>query len=513
MKLPIVSRHQPEISQSEIDRSRKLAQDLLTENHQFELPDEFRELTVTGGITDEPVLHLDDFSEIPVIGKNDDSRALQQRARIRACDGDWVVQSRMIERGFSDYFEYDLGLGRVKWFYPAVKENNPRQIALACIRDRRLRHDLEHALRHEGLRYIHPHVSNRNVWQLAAHLHQSTRMPISVIGPSPALAAWANDKIEFTQAVERLFGQEFVPHTEVAYNFATLSKIVARLAATHQKIGIKYPYGTGGHGNFLFDSRSVRGRSLRQVRGFLKQQLYGVRWPKKGRVLVDVWQTNVINSPSVQTWIPPLNCGEPIIEGVFVQTIADEQGHFVGSAQSNLPNEIEQQIVNQGFLLATLFQHLGYVGRCSFDLILIGQDLSNCRLEFIECNARWGGTSGPMTLANRIGLGTHQRYCVRRIDVADLWQMEFAELQRELKDTLYLPTTGQGHLVLFNPARIKEQSAIDVIVIAPSHDEVQEWVAREIPDRLAAIAAAHRDPNALTGFLLSHAEFDDAGLI
>ena len=103
MKLPIIRRHQAEITASERDRVQRLATQVLSEYPQLRLKDDhYREFVIDEEITDAPTLHLDDFSETPVIGAADDSRTLQQRARIRACDGDWVVQSRMVERGFSD---------------------------------------------------------------------------------------------------------------------------------------------------------------------------------------------------------------------------------------------------------------------------------------------------------------------------------------------------------------------------------------------------------------------------
>ena len=59
-------------------------------------------------------------------------------------------------------------------------------------------------------------------------------------------------------------------------------------------------------------------------------------------------------------------------------------------------------MVTRSWLLAVLFQRLGYVGRCSFDLLVVGESLATARAEFLECNGRWGGTSGPMMLMNRL---------------------------------------------------------------------------------------------------------------
>lgn len=509
MKIPILKCHRARVSQAAMNSVRQLAAEIVSKHPQLNREmDQFNEHVIDEEVLDAPTLHLDDFSEIPVIGKSENSRVLQQRARLRACDGDWVAQSRKIERGFSDYCEYHLGLGRVKWVYPAVADSNTRQIALECWQDRRLRHDLEQAVRHDGLRYIHPHVSTRNVWELAALLQGSTRMPISVVGPTPALANWANDKIEFTNAAQRLLGEEFVPRTDVAYNFAALAKTVKRLAIDHQKLGIKFPYGTGGAGNFLIDAKNVRGKSLIQIRNYLKEVLQNVRWPKNGRVLVDVWEVDVVASPSVQTWIPPKTCGEPVIEGLFIQSLSSDKGQFKGSCLAELPVNIEQQIVDQGYLLASLLQELGYVGRCSFDLILVGENTQDCRVEYIECNARWGGTSSPMTLINRLELNEGQTYQIQQVDIADVWQMEFAELERELSSQLYNPLTGHGDLVLFNPARIENDSAIEVIAIGNSQQDVLKLLNAFSKD-VRSIVINHLEPHSVTGFLLDHGGFDE----
>lgn len=512
MKLPIVARCKPTVEASEIERAIQLAEQIKQEIPELDpARSGFTEQMLNEPIGDAKSLHIDDFSEIPVIGVEDNSHVLQQRARLRATDGDYVVQTRKIESGYSDYCEYRLGLGRVNWLYPAVLDTDTRDIALDCWRDRRLRHDLEQAIRHEGLRYIHPHISTLQVWELAAMLQGSTRMPVQVIGPPPALAKWANDKIEFASVATRLLGKETVPQTTAAYNFATLAKVVNRLAATHSRLGIKFPDGTGGTGNFLVKSENIRGRTLKQVRNYLRQLLKAHQWPKGGRLLVDVWETEVINSPSVQTWIPPVGHGAPIIEGVFIQDVVGEKGHFAGSCPSDLPKDIEQEMVNGSFLLAKLFQSLGYVGRCSFDLILVGDSLDSCRIEFIECNARWGGTSGPMTLMNRLeATKQDQTYGIRKVAVDGLWQLEFAELTRELDDELYAPATGQGNLVIFNPARINSGSAVEVVALENSKDAVSKWLTDSLPQSLKRVVrkktAGTHSP---VGFLMGHADFDE----
>lgn len=511
MKLPIISRFQPTVREEEKRRAKALAEQIRREQPQLDWEkDSFRNLVVTEPITDAPTLHLDDFSEIPVIGTMDNSRILQQRARLRAVEGDWVALAFPIERGYSEYCQQRLGLGKVQWLSLSDHRNNPRQLALECWQDRKVRHELIQAIRSKGLRYIHPHISTLHVWELAALLNNSARVPIHVIGPTPAMARWANDKIEFSRTAAQLLGTKLVPHTESAFNFATLAKKVMRLAASNERLCIKFPYGTGGQGNFVIPSAQLRGKSLFDVHIYLKTLLKNYRWPQTGRVLIDVWETNVLCSPSVQTWIPPLRIGEPIVEELFEQVITGESGNFIGSRPANLPASLEEKIIHDGYLLAYLFQQLGYVGRCSFDLILVGDDVENCHPEYIECNARWGGSSTPMTLANRLGVvENNQTYAVRTIDVKMLDQFEFASLWRFMDKTLYDHNNGQGNFILLNPARIKEQAGIDVMAIGGSAKEVSELLDTTLPALLNDFI--NRKPpstSSLSEFLLGHADFD-----
>ena len=160
----------------------------------------------------------------------------------------------------------------------------------------------------------------------------------------------------------------------------------------------------------------------------------------------------------MQLWIPPRAEGPAIVEGAFVQTIYGDGGSFGGSRPASLPSDLEQQLTDHCWLLADVFQRLGYVGRCSFDLILVGTDLDDCHPEFIECNARWGGTSLPMTLLHRIfGDWTVRRPFSIEVfrDVPGLEHATFEEVQEEFSNELFDVRSGQGMTILFNPGQLR----------------------------------------------------------
>lgn len=462
MRLPIIQHHWPSPARSDLRRAVQLAVTLRNEKRSLKRLPQFDDV-VCKQLDDAPTLHIDDYSEIPLTNRERHAIYMQQRACLRAAPGDWVATTHPIESDFVEYFEQQLGIQPLNWI--ATRSTNPTTLAISCIRDRETRRKLSHAVRRDGLRYIHPHLASFDVWELASWLHQFTRMPIEVIGPSVEVCRYANDKVEFAELVTRLLGAQFVPRTVGAYCVATLSEGVRELAKTHPYLGVKIPNGVGGHGNFFVDSKDIVERSLFEVHEYLTNRFAAAGISTAGRMLVDVWETEVLKSGSVQTWLPPVTEGPPVIEGLFEQLIEGEQGHFEGCRQLAAPKALTSQIVDQSFLLTTVFQRLGYVGRCSFDFLIVGDSMNDARVEYIECNGRWGGTSAPMTFVNRLmGDYTHERsFETARLADPSFPDMTFAEIAQRFGQDLYDARNGQGSTVLFNPARAAIRSEIEVI--------------------------------------------------
>lgn len=464
MRLPIISHHSPSPSNSQLRRAERLAVALRAEKRRLRRVERFDSVRCQH-IGDAPALHLDDYSEIPLCGRQQDVIYMQQRVCLRAATNDWIATTAAVDSAYVDYFENQLQLGPVHWVVPdSVGE--PSRLALSCIRSRDARRKLSHAIRADGLRYIHPHHASLDVWTLAAWLHEFTRMPIQVIGPPVEVCRYANDKIEFAELVQRLLGRPYVPQTVGAYSMAKLSEAVRGLARTHPCLGVKIPNGIGGRGNVFIDAKGLRERSLNEIYDYLVHRFQVAGIPITGRFLVDVWETDVLQSGSAQTWIPPLDQGPPVIEGLFEQFIDGERGRFEGSRRLEASPKKVQELVDQSYLLTCVFQQLGYVGRCSFDFLLVDESNEAARVEYIECNGRWGGTSAPMTLLNRL-LGdsweAQRSFETRRVRDSRFADMSFAQLSRQFGDELYDARTRTGHTVLFNPARAPMHSEIEIV--------------------------------------------------
>jgi hypothetical protein len=285
-------------------------------------------------------------------------------------------------------------------------------------------------------------------------------------------------------------GPQYVPETTSAASLSKLARVVEEFAQRSKVIGLKLPNSSSGDSNLVLESSRYRERSLDSISRELKQLLQTVRWDGDKSVLIGRWETDVLCTPSAQLWIPPIADGPPVVEGLFVQEIEGPKATFVGAVAADLPTSLNEEIASRSWLIGYLFQRLGYVGRCSFDTILVGSDVNDCRLEFVECNGRWGGTSLPMTLMNRLtGDWMNQPYVTRTVYCPNLDRLTFAELLDELGEDLYRRATAEGRLILFAPGRLSSQSGLSVIGLGKTHQHAVRYVQEELPRRLAEIVS------------------------
>lgn len=488
-RVPVVPHHEPRAAKTQRERALRLATELAIEQPRL-LPERnpFRDYACRS-LADAPTLHWDDFSDIVIPSHYLDSFTyLEDRARLRAGDGDLLVSSLTPSKGYERYCREQLGLGSVTWLRPSL-ENRHDALALAAWRDRAVRDRLRDLVRRRGVAYVHPHMGSFSTWALTSLLGRATETDLQVIGPPPQLVRAVNDKVWFADAVRRLFGEEWTPRTGEASNLATLSQWVRKLAAGGGRLVIKLPDSAGGSGNLVLAAAQFDGLPLGAIRARLKRMLRPLEWNGRQRLLIGRWEDQVLSSPSAQLWLPPRADGPPVVEGVYNQLLEGPQGLFVGSSPARLPPRLTQEIVDRSWLLALLFQHLGYVGRCSFDLLIVGEDVAHCRLEFIECNGRWGGTSLPMTLMNRLfGDWREREYCCLEYDLPTSVSRSFQALVKALGSELFDAKSGSGHFVLYNPGSLVNR---DIAVIG-FQDECA-WARERLDARLTG-ASRPRSP-------------------
>jgi len=466
-KIPIIGHFEVQPTGEESERVESLAQRIL-QDPSFTLDERLAEVAAAKS-WDGPALHLDDLSAIALPRQATPANYLDDRARLRAGDGDIVVTSEAPVEGYPEYCADRLGLGRPAWL---VVEGQG-SLAVACWQNRNIRNRLCRAIRREELAYIHPYMGNRLVWELAAQLRSATRRPFGVLSPPPAVAQFANDKMAFARVVSSLLGPSFVPRTENFCNLSMLTRRLAQLSPEMRYLAVKLPDSAGGSGNFVIDSASIRGRSLKSIRQRLQSVLRDVPWNESRQLLAGCWETNVVAAPSAQLWLPEREAGAPIVEGIFLQSMEGEAGNFCGTQPADFDERRLAKMARQSWLLGRLFQRLGYVGRCSFDMILVGQSPARSRIKFIECNGRWGGTSLPMTLANRLFGDWQQSPFAVRDRALEAKGMSFKEVMATLDDELFDASTGRGDLVLLTPGRWVRKGVLTLMATAATTREAE----------------------------------------
>ncbi len=478
--VPVVEHFQVAVSSDQLARVDRLA-DELSRDPRFEGDQRFQPLLAKDPAAG-PVLCIDDMSAIRIPPRLEEVSFVMDRARLRAGSGDTVAVLGDPGEGYEEYCRTYLGLESCSWLRPRRPEDG-RNLARACWQDSEAFAWLAQAVETGQLTAIHPYMGSPDVWELSVRLSRAAGRFVPVLAPPPALSLWANNKVDFASTVSRLFGEEWILPASPASSLAGIASAARFWAPRSRRLGIKLPDSAGGRGNLVLPVDRLEWRSDDALRKELRSLLHDIGWRAGVAALVGPWLKDVACTPSAQLWIP--GEGPPVVEGIYVQMLKGEFGEFVGSRPADFSPALSNEIAQRSWLLGRLYQRLGYVGRCSFDLIIQGRDAESGRIFFVECNGRWGGTSIPMTLLNRLwGDCLRRPHLLRTVDLEGLDRLRLHDLLDRFKPELFDVRTGRGRVILFNPSRIKERSGIEVIASGRDLREAQDFLESEFPESL-----------------------------
>ncbi|HEV7865877.1 MAG TPA: hypothetical protein VGR20_24490 [Acidimicrobiia bacterium] len=420
---------------------------------------------VRQGVGDGPALIFEDHGEIPLFTSTAPS-PLEYRSLLLAGDGDVFALGGERIPDFETYAREELRLGEVDVL--------PRPAGVTGVLPDALRRHpasmarLVRLARERGSLTVIPYLSTAAAWRLAGAVAEAAGVEVSVLAPPPALAARVNDKSWFSQRVAEVLGPEAIPETGWAADAFELTDTLSILAKRHTRLVVKMPDSAGGVGNVVLDSVAVRDLD--------HDRLLAHVWEQTGRagrgwtfpLLVGAWDDPVVDSPSVQLWVPQRGDGLPVVEGVFSQVLKGARGTFVGAAPTWLPIEWQQRLADEAVRLASLFQELGYFGRCSFDAVLAGSALESAAVHWVDANGRWGGVSIALTAANRL-VGDWQRrpfVIVQRSRLRMPPRTLPAVLDEIGPHLVFRPSDGRTGAVVLAPCRIVEGTGMNLMVLA-----------------------------------------------
>lgn len=419
---------------------------------------------VTSGLGPWPCFVIEDHSAISLFERGGDLR-YSYRAMLLAGDSDMVAVGVSPCPAFEVYCRETLGLGNVEVLRPQ-STSLPAPLAYRCANDEALlEHVAQKARQRNGLNVI-PYMGTGHVWVLAQRIAELAGVDIRVAAPPPRLTRRVNDKLWFSDKAMELLGSQSVPSSHPVYGMAALAGRVAKYAKSHAAIAVKLPSSASSAGNIVLESQDLSGHTLKDLHNLLASRLQMIGWSGHFPIMVTAWESPILASPSVQLWIPSKGKEGIVVEGIFDQVVIGKTRAFGGAEPTSLGPPWQEHLTVGATKLGLLFQDLGYFGRCSFDAILVGSGEAEAQLHWIECNGRWGGTSIPMTLANRlVGNWRHHPFIV--IERDDLYgpRRNVDSFLQEIRDRLYIPEKRQDGAVLLSPGQIELGTGFEMMVI------------------------------------------------
>ena len=234
-------------------------------------------------------------------------------------------------------------------------------------------------------------------------------------------------------------------------------------------------------GNRVFPSPGIRAATVEALTAEVGAFLRRTEWPDGEEVVVSAWE-DATSSPSTQLWIEP--GAPPRLDGIYEQVLTGREQVFVGSRPTTLPPPVNRVLAEAAIRVATALQHLGYVGRCSFDHLILGDPEADFTVRFTECNGRWGGTSAPMHLVDRVVPGPRPSYRAQDIVHPQLVGVSFEDLVAAFGDHLFDHRTGNGRYLLYNVGPLQRFGKLAVVALAGTQAEADEAIQYELPNHL-----------------------------
>ena len=425
-----------------------------------------------------PVLHLEDVSAIPFLDDIDGVEEYQHRARVRASSGDLYATVTTTDPDYETYCRDTLGIGEPDWV-DLGRTKHPLAVARACLEPAPFRHLVNRTRESDGL-VIHPYMSIEDVWVLADRLATESRCAVVVLGPPPPVTWVANDKALFTELVELVLGPGFTPETREAGDIGRLADLLRDMSARHDVVGIKRTRCASSMGNLVMDAAALRAQSLATVQSTVNAFLHRTEWTGDEPVLAVAWE-HASSSPSTQWWIPPREVAPPRLDGIYEQILEGDRKVFVGSRPSGLPPAVNRAIGETSGRVASALQSLGYIGRCSFDHLVLGDPNGDFTIRFTECNGRWGGTSTPMHLIDRVVTGPRPPYRAQDFRHDRLTDLSFFEILDRVGSEVFDHRTQRGRFIFYNVGPLPLHGKLDVAAIGATQAEAEQALLADLP--------------------------------
>lgn len=463
------------------ERALLLARDLREEYDLAARLDQFEPWRETSSSEEIPTLHFDDVSGIPFVDDVPGVEEYQHRARIRAGEDDAVATTTAPVSGYERYNRSYLDLG-APTHVVADPGEAPLAVADACARGDAFDTLVEWASGTERIR-LEPFMAIEPVWRLASRLEEAADVDATVRGPPPPALWFANDKLRMANLLDRLFDRRLHPEGEVATDVDDMVDGLLELAERFPRVALKRIRCASAMGNLVFDSEQILARDRADLGDEVAEFLDYSGWPEGREVLLVRWLEASL-SPSTQGWIPPADEGPPLVDGIYRQMLEGGTCVFAGSRPYQAPPRLRRDLLRTSLGLLEVLQHLGYVGRCSFDFIVSGDPAGDYELRMVDCNGRWGGTSLPMQLVDRLVEGRRPPYRAQDLVGPELEGAEFDDVVDVCDEQLFRTDDQSGRFIFYNVGPLDEYGKLDVVSLGRTQVDAERGLDELLPSLL-----------------------------
>ncbi len=452
----------PELETADATRIRKIAAGIKRGNLNKSSIDVFGP-GVKQGYKPGPVLFYEDHRSI-ALSSPKASNHYQYRFLLLAGKQDILLIENKRSDKYEKYCRDVLKLPSPKILCVKSKEAlSP--LAKSCIESSKAMQKIVKIAKLNGCLNIMPYICTGWTWLLGQKIAELANVPVYIMAPTPWLAQKTNDKLWFSERLAECLGPCALPQTYYAFGPAALAIKITRLAKTHPKIVVKIPSSASSMGNVVIDTTHIKDISIPAVTEYIHSHIRFPRYHDMYPLAVSVWDTDVLTSPSLQIWIPLPEDGKPIIECLFEQALDPVSHTFIGARPAQLEKEIRNRLIYEAGIIAYLFQQLGYYGRCSIDAVVTGKRTEH-DIHWIDCNARWGGVSIPMTAAQRLTINWKEN--LKIIVQSNMHQS--ANLNKDFLDSTthlqYNAREREEGIVIMNPSYYNNFAYHDFMVFA-----------------------------------------------
>lgn len=419
------------------------------------------------------------MSAIPFLADIAGVEEYQHRGRLRSGNHDVYVTVTPAMDGYEAYCRDVLELGAPEHLV-AEPVGAPIYVARACSAGS-TRGRLTEIAKDAGGLTIHPYMGIEDVWELAAMLGADSHTEVRVIAPPPPVTWIANDKALFGELVARVLGPDALVETRVARDISSIERDLHALAQRYSRVGLKRTRCASAMGNAVFTAEEVQ--TLQDAGSAVRRFLRRTEWPQGEKVLSVAWLDTDL-SPSTQLWIPARGTGSPRLDGIYEQILEGDHKVFVGSRPSQLPDAVNHALATSALSVACALQELGYVGRCSFDHLVMGDPDGDFRVFLTECNGRWGGTSTPMSLLDRLLRSSRPPYRAQDVVFPSLAGAKLVDLLALVGELLFRSKSKKGRFIFYNLGPLAKHGKFDVISIGADQADAEHGMVDILPERL-----------------------------